>query len=87
MSAYPDGQDSAVDERKVGGLKFQAQRYWYHANENGKVSWKQCESSETFGEIIDFVSGVSNTVPQLLARKGRPRLGNYLSNNRTCKDV
>ena len=47
--------------------------YWYH---NG--GWKFMKPSSEYDEIMSFLGGVTNTIPQILVGKGRPKFGRYL---------
>ncbi len=48
--------------------------YWYAAGND----WKHVSASTDLDEIMSFLAGVANTVPQLLVAKGRPRFGKYI---------
>jgi hypothetical protein len=47
--------------------------YWYWRD-----GWRCFSASADFGEVMSFLAGISNTIPRLLAVKGRPNFGNYL---------
>ncbi|MDO9370680.1 MAG: hypothetical protein Q7T68_19115 [Sphingopyxis sp.] len=48
--------------------------YWYHH----KDGWNFVSFSSDYDEIMSFLGGVTNTIPQIIAGKGRPNFGNYL---------
>jgi hypothetical protein len=48
--------------------------YWYWRN----PEWIYVPASDDIDEIMSFMGGTANTIPQLLALKGRPRFGRYL---------
>lgn len=48
--------------------------YWY----SFKNGWKYVEKSDEIDEIMSFLAGTTNTIPRLLAGKGRPSFGKYL---------
>lgn len=50
--------------------------YWRFDAANGK--WLFHEPSSDSDEVIDFLSGIANTLPDALVSRRRPRLGNYL---------
>lgn len=54
--------------------------YWYSVKGGG---WKHMPASEQLDEVMVFLAGTTNTLPQLLAAKGRPRFGSYLHPNGT----
>lgn len=49
--------------------------YWYWKSGEG---WYHLAASEQLDEVMLLLAGITNTVPQLLAAKGRPRFGHYL---------
>ena len=50
--------------------------YWYF---NGRESsWYYWEPTPDHGEIISFLGGVLNTIPDQIASRGHPRFGTYL---------
>jgi hypothetical protein len=48
--------------------------YWYF----GDTRWLHVAASPDLDEVMSFLAGLTNTVPQLLAAKGRPRFGRYI---------
>lgn len=51
--------------------------YWYHRRpEDG--GWAFVEATPDLDEVMAFLAGTTNTIPQLMAAKGRPRFGNFL---------
>jgi hypothetical protein len=49
--------------------------YWYLSG----TGWKHVPADPEIGEVMSFLAGTSNTLPQLMIAKGRPRFGNYLT--------
>lgn len=50
--------------------------YWYfNGNES---SWYYWEPTPDHGEVISFLGGVLNTIPDQIASRGHPRFGTYL---------
>ena len=49
--------------------------YWFR----GDGCWQMFPPSTDLQEVLAFLAGISNTIPQILALKGRPRFGNYLT--------
>ena len=50
--------------------------YWYWREFNKQ--WEFRQPSPEHDEVIDFLSGVINTIPKVIASRGSPRLGRYL---------
>jgi hypothetical protein len=51
--------------------------WWYKPNEPAE-KWINHPPSEDNDEIVDFLGGVVNTIPDNVVLKGRPRFGHYL---------
>lgn len=58
--------------------------YWYSKPGGG---WRWAPPSQNLAEIMGFLGGLANTLPQLIAHKGRPRFGNYLATDLDLQDV
>lgn len=56
------------------------QGYWYLQKNGG---WRCWPASKELDEVMVFLAGTTNTIPQLLAIKGRPRFGKYLQPDET----
>lgn len=52
--------------------------YWWFRESEPGVKWIHHLATENYDEVIDFVGGVANTIPDKLVERGHPRLGNYL---------
>lgn len=50
--------------------------YWYYRAIDKK--WISHPPTPDYDEVVDFLSGVINTIPDAMASRGHPRLGNYL---------
>ncbi|MFC1761058.1 DUF6602 domain-containing protein [Planctomycetota bacterium] len=84
---YREHDATANDDSKVKAICVRGAGYWYHSSSNKDATWVKSDASRDYEEVIDFVSGISNTIPQLLSVKGRPKFGRYLSNERSCQDI
>jgi len=51
--------------------------YWFKPNEPAE-KWIRNRANDDHEEIVDFVGGVANTIPDQIVRKGRPRFGQYI---------
>ncbi|WP_298952740.1 DUF6602 domain-containing protein [uncultured Methylobacterium sp.] len=49
--------------------------YWYFSNDEG---WRHVSATDDLDELMSFLAGIVNTLPQLIAAKGRPKFGAYL---------
>lgn len=87
IERYREHDANANADSLVKTICVRGAGYWYHSRTSENVTWKKSDATNDFDEVIDFVSGVSNTIPQLLSFKGRPKFGNYLSNDRPHQDV
>ena len=57
--------------------------YWTLAH----YGWKYVKASDDLNEVMAFLSGVTNTLSQILQFKGRPQFGYYLSDDITMENV
>ena len=48
--------------------------YWCQSGDD----WHQYPATDGNDEVLSYMAGTSNTVPEFLAKKGRPKFGNYL---------
>lgn len=59
--------------------------YWWFKPSEPAEKWINHLPSEEHEEVIDFIGGVANTVPDQIFFKGRPRFGNYIIRPREFK--
>lgn len=78
LDRYRELDRMADDFPAIQVFCVKGQGYWYFVGGEEKI-WKYGSPTSEFDEILDFLSGITNTIPQLLSAKGRPRLGHYLS--------
>lgn len=50
--------------------------YWYFSEH--QKAWIMCPPTEAYDEVVDFLAGTLNTIPDTVISRGRPRFGNYL---------
>jgi len=74
LDRYRELDDNANDDPAITVICVRGQGYWYYKN----PVWVHHAPTSEFDEILDFLSGISNTIPQFISAKGRPRFGNYL---------
>ena len=49
--------------------------YWYNKRNGG---WSYCPPTPNLNELMSFLGGLTNTLPELILRKGNPPFGMYL---------
>jgi hypothetical protein len=52
--------------------------YWWFNPYEAAAKWVTLPPSAEHEEVIDFIVGVANTIPDRIVMKGRPRFGNYI---------
>src|SRR5258705_12991739 len=60
--------------------------YWWFKPNEPSEKWMNHLANEEHDEVIDFIGGVANTVPDQILLKGRPRFGNYIIRPRELRD-
>jgi Domain of unknown function (DUF6602) len=69
-----DGELRPLDAVCVVGVG-----YWYWRSAEGHApGWVQHPAGD-FQEVMTFLAGITNTIPDIIAFKGKPRFGNYLA--------
>jgi hypothetical protein len=66
--------------------------YWYFEDippqskdEESKRNWLFHPPTSDHDEVIDFLAGIINTIPDALVSRGQPRLGHYLMKERAVR--
>lgn len=75
LDRYREKDFNADTAPAVQAICVVGKGYWYSKKDGG---WKYLPASPDLDELMSFLGGLTNTLPQLIAWKGRPRLGNYL---------
>ena len=60
--------------------------YWRFETKRDKPCWIHHPPTGDHDEIIDFISGISNTIPEQVWMRGHPRYGHYISVDREMKE-
>lgn len=60
--------------------------WWYKPNEPAE-KWINHLPTDDNEEVIDFLGGIANTIPDQIVLKGRPRLGHYMLRPRKFRKV
>lgn len=75
LDRYFDYDLKAATSPALQVLCIVGRGYWYSAD----AGWKHVPPDEEIGEVMGFLGGTTNTLPQLMVAKGRPCFGNYLT--------
>jgi len=52
--------------------------YWWFRSCEPKEKWITLFSTKEYEEVIEFIGGIANTIPEQIVKKGRPRFGEYI---------
>ena len=63
--------------RAMQALCIVGRGYWFTTKEE-EDGWGHAPATADHAEVMGFLIGLTNTLPALLAHKGRPQFGNYL---------
>jgi len=74
LDRYKDIDSNAELDPRLRAICIAGRGYWYFCND----SWIFSPATQDKDEIINFLSGVINTIPDSFIKRGRPRLGVYL---------
>lgn len=85
ITRYRKYDEKANSDPAIQVICVVGRGYWF-VQKNG--SWKHMPATSALDEVMTFLAGTTNTIPQLLAVKGRPRFGLYLQpDEKAFKDV
>lgn len=80
-----------LDARNASGLPsvpvicVVGRGYWYWNAQSNE--WFEHPSSRDHDEVIDFLSGVINTIPGQIETRGHPMVGSYLMTERSIRRI
>lgn len=77
LDRYREWDEKADEDPAIGVICIRGKGYWYFSGRKSK-QWKYFPSTSDFEEVLCFFGGLTNTIPQILSRKGRPKFGHYL---------
>jgi hypothetical protein len=75
LTRYRGLDDNADTDPAIDVICVVGRGYWYST----RPGWKFVEADENVEEVMSFLAGTANTLPQLIVAKGRPRFGMYLT--------
>lgn len=76
LARYREYDSQADSAPVIGVICIVGKGYWYAKHGGG---WRYMPPSAELCEVMMFLAGTTNTLPQLLAMKGRPSFGHYLT--------
>jgi len=79
IDRYRELDPQANTSPKIPILCVVGRGYWRYEITETSRCWLHHPATEQYDELVDFISGVSNTIPREIWRKGLPNYGNYLS--------
>lgn len=79
LDRYRNRDDEMESYPCLSAICVVGRGYWFRRTDG---QWVSQSATPNKDEVIDFVSGVANTLPDLLRKRGRPRLGSYLVEER-----
>ena len=75
LDRYRTYDPDADSNPAIGVICIVGRGYWYST----MPGWSYVAATDDIDEVMSFLAGTTNTLPQLLALKGRPRFGMYLA--------
>ncbi|MHC2299187.1 hypothetical protein ACVJBD_003393 [Rhizobium mongolense] len=75
LARYRGHDPNADTDPAINVICIVGRGYWYHK----ETGWNFVEASNDLDEIMQFLAGITNTLPQFLTAKGRPNFGHYLT--------
>lgn len=82
---YRELDDEADVHPAIPVICVAGRGYWWFKPNEPAEKWINHPPNAEHEEIIDFLAGIANTVPDQVMVKGRPRFGNYISRPRNFK--
>ncbi len=74
LERYLEVDDLVKIRPSIPNICVVGRGYWYSTADG----WRHLPATPDHQELIGFVAGIVNTLPQILAAKGRPQFGDYL---------
>lgn len=78
LDRYRENDPNSEVDPRLSAICVVGRGYWWFHADDKRGQWIFHSPTPDHDEVIDFLSGITNTIPDSLARRGRPRLGNYL---------
>jgi len=78
LDRYRENDPNFEVDPRIRAVCVVGRGYWRFQPDDERGQWIFHSPTPDHDEVIDFLSGVINTIPDSLAKRGHPRLGNYL---------
>jgi len=78
LTRYRELDDEADTNPAIPVFCVSGRGYWWFKPTETAEKWICNLPNDEHEEVIDFIGGVANTVPDEIVSRGRPRFGNYL---------
>ena len=85
LARYRELDDEADTNPTIPVFCVAGRGYWWFKPNEPVEKWIYHLPNDEHEEVIDFIGGIANTVPDQIAKKGRPRFGNYIIRPRDFK--
>ncbi len=85
LARYRELDDEADTKPAIPVICVARRGYWWFKPSEPADKWINHLPNEEHEEVIDFIGGIANTIPDQIFLKGRPRFGNYISRPREFK--
>ena len=87
IERYREYDHSANQDSVIKALCVVGRGYWWFCREGTDVRWHFTTPTPNYDEVVDFIVGIANTIPDIMAQKRPPKYGYYLSDDRHISDV
>ncbi len=78
MERYRECDPNADTSPLVPVFCVAGRGYWWFKPNEPKEKWIKHLPTSEHEEVIEFIGGVANTIPDQVMRKGNPRFGEYI---------
>lgn len=78
LERYRECDPSADTNPQVPILCVAGRGYWWFKPNEPKEKWIKHLPNSNHEEVVEFIGGVANTIPNQVISKGRPRFGEYI---------
>ena len=78
LARYRELDDAADTYPIIPVFCVAGRGYWWFRPQEPAEKWICHPPTDKHDEVIDFIGGVANTVPDQISFKGRPRFGQYI---------
>jgi len=83
LERYREYDQYANEQPVIPVFCISGRGYWWFNPHEPNTPWMKHQANEEHEDIIDFIGGIANTIPDQVVAKGRPRFGNYILRDKT----